>query len=312
MPFRDQFVWLKLNLLADFLESLTPKDIKDYFAYMDDLGRTRIAAARQNDSEKGLVEQETMFDSLCKARNPDTGEYALAPGDLIGDINMLTVAGLDTTSTATSAFFFFITRNPRVYTKLVKEIRETFQNADQIGTAPELMAQCEYLRAVISETIRLAPPGPGEFERIVRQGGITIGGDFYPEGTLVGVPIWALGRNERTFGDSSTFRPERWIVSDDPNTLNTKEDIKNIKTGWNPFLKGPGGCPGQAMAQAQLSIIIAKTLWRYDVRKAPGQTLGEGHPDLEWGQRDPNHYMLIEAHIAPHDGPMVQFKKREL
>jgi cytochrome P450 len=285
---------------------ITPREIKDYFAFTESLARTRVEAERKREVEKRPAEREDMFHFLCTTRDPDTGDFALTTENLIADSNLLTVAGTDTTSVTVTALFFFITRNPRVYTKLVEEIRTNFSSVEEIGSGSDLMAKCEYLRAAAYETLRLSPAGPSELERTVLSGGIMIAGEQYPEGITIGVPKWSLGRNEALWGDYNTFRPERWIVSD----LNTQEEVNHLKRSFHPFSKGVGSCIGQKMAMIQLCMIIGRTLWRYDVRQAPGQCVGEGHHDLGWGRRNPNHFMLRDAYISLRDGPIVQFKKR--
>jgi cytochrome P450 len=285
---------------------ITPKEIKDYYAFTESLARTRVEAERKRESEKRPIEREDMFHFLCTARDPERGDFALTTENLIADSNLLTVAGTDTTSVTVTALFFFITRNPRVYTKLVEEIRSNFQSAEGIGSGSDLVAKCEYLRAACYETLGLSPAGPSELERTVLSGGIMIAGEHYPEGIIVGVLKWSLGRNEAFWGDYNAFRPERWIVSE----LNTQEEVNHLKRSSHPFSKGVGSCIGQNMAMIQLCMIIRRTLWRYDVRQAPGQGVGEGHHDLGWGRRNPNHYMLRDAYNSLRDGPIVQFKKR--
>lgn len=248
-----------------------------------------------------------MFHFLCTARDPDTGEFAMSTNDLVSDARLLIMAGSDTSSTTVTGLFFFITRNPNIYAKLVKEVLGTFQSVEQIGSRPELLAKCEYLRAVIFESMRMSPAGVCEAERIVMAGGATIAGVNIPEGITVGVPPWSHNRNEDTFGDANTFRPERWVVSDD----NPQSEVNRLKRCFHPFTKGVGACLGQKMAMIQLCIIVARTLWRYDVRKAPGQRVGEGHEGLGWGRSDPGHYQLRDAYVSLREGPIVQFRRRE-
>jgi cytochrome P450 len=285
---------------------ITPKEIRDYYAFTENLAMTRVEAERKREAEKRPVEREDMFHFLCIARDPETGGFTLTTENLIADSNLLTVAGTDTTSVTVTALIFFITRNPRVYTKLVEEVRTNFQSAEDIGSGLDLMAKCEYLRAACYETLRLSPAGPSELERTVLSGEIMIAGEHDPESTIIGVPKWSLGRNEALWGDYNAFRPERWIASD----LNTQEEVNHLKRSFHPFSKGVGSCIGQKMAMIQLCMIIGRTLWRYDVLQVPGQGVGEGHHDLGWGRRNPNHYMLRDAYISLRDGPIVQFQKR--
>lgn len=66
-------------------------------------------------------------------------------------------AGGDTTATALSALFFYLSRNAEAYSKLANEIRTTFASHAEIKGGPKL-ASCRYLRASIEEALRMSPP----------------------------------------------------------------------------------------------------------------------------------------------------------
>lgn len=66
------------------------------------------------------------------------------------------LAGGDTTATALSALFFYLSRNPEAYGKLADEIRTTFSSHSEIHGGPKL-AGCRYLRACIEEALRMSP-----------------------------------------------------------------------------------------------------------------------------------------------------------
>jgi cytochrome P450 len=302
-------VWLKPRGLNALLGVLAPKDILDHYAFVEVLVKRRLAAEEQRKVENRPVEREDMLHFLYSAKDPDTGKPAFEFKELVAEANLLILAGSDTTSITISSLFFYLSRNKRVYLKLLKEIRETFASASEILHGPELLG-CTYLRACIDETLRLAPAGPSELPREILSGGMEIDGDFYPQGIIVGTPNWAMGRNEEHYEDAYTFRPERWIVSDDLDTLNTEEDVTRLKRGLHTFLKGTGDCVGQKIAMLQLSMVISRTLYRFDIRLAPGTHTGEGRHDLGWGQRDPRQFMFKDAYISLREGPLLQFKRR--
>ncbi|KAL6712562.1 hypothetical protein ACN47E_000439 [Coniothyrium glycines] len=308
-PALDLIVWLKPRGLDRILEIVQPKSIKDYYHFVEETVTKRINIERERDTEKQSVEREDMFHFLYNATDRDSGKPAFDRRSLLAESNLLVLAGSDTTAITISALFFYITHNERIYEKLVKEIRNTFSSAEEIVHCPTLLSS-PYLRACIDETLRMAHILPSEPTRMIRKGGMEIDGQFYPEGTLVGCPNWAMYRNEEFFGDATTFRPERWIVSDHPDFTNTEEEVRRLKRGLNPFLKGPGDCVGQKMAILQLCMVVARTLWRFDVRLAPGTHKGEGRPELGWGRRDARQYMLRDGYIGLREGPMVQFQLR--
>lgn len=307
-PILPLVLWLKPRGLNRWMENSLPPMMKNYHALLEQCVDKRLEL---NKTSKGPVRAD-MLHFLSTAKDPETNQPAWSRDDLLAESHLLILAGSDTTAVTMCGLFFFLTHNPRIYDKLANEVRTTFKSLDEIQYGPQLQS-CTYLRAVIHETLRMAPAGPSELPRVVQKGGMTIDGFFYPEGTVVGTPQWALYRNEQLFGsDAYTFRPERWIPSTHPDTLNSEEDIQRLKRGFYPFSKGPGNCVGQNIALLQLSLLMARTLWQADFRFAPGQSVGEGKPELGWGRTDPMQYQMDDIFIGLREGPIVQFRARNI
>jgi cytochrome P450 len=302
---------MKPRGLNNLLELVIPPTIRDHYAFVEDIVTKRLKEQRTREIEKIPIEREDMLHFLCSAKDPDTCEPAFGLKDLLAEANLLIMAGSDTTSITISSLFFYLTHNRRAYLKLVKEVRDVFTCPEDIVHGSMLLTDCKYLRACIDETLRLSPAGPSELPREVLPGGTTIDGEHYPAGVIVGTPHWAMGRNEEHYGDAYTFRPERWIVSSELESFNPEDDVRKLRHKLHTFLKGPGDCVGQKLAMLQMSIVIARTLWRMDVRLAPGTDVGAGNAKLGWGLRDPRQYILADAYIALHQGPVVQFRARQ-
>ena len=124
-----------------------PKNIRTYLAFLESCITQRIS--EEQDVQRGAVEKakirKDMFHHIYHAKDAETGK-----ADLLGEIDLLTAAGTDTTSTALAAIFFYLTRNQVAYGKLSAEIRETFARAEDIHAGPQLTS-CRYLRACIDE-----------------------------------------------------------------------------------------------------------------------------------------------------------------
>lgn len=302
-------LWLKPGGLNQVLEWLTPKEIKHYYAFLDQSVSER--SQQETNREKSGQDQDMrkdMFHYLYQAKDQETGQPAYSREELVAEANLLVVAGADSTAITLCALFFYITHYPHVYAKLVKNIRSTFASVDEIVQGHKL-SSCEYLRACVDEALRMSPPGPSELLRAVLPGGIEIDGDFFPEGVSVGMAGWSKGHNDEIFGDSNIYRPERWIV-DEENGV-TADSVAYIRSCFHPFSAGPGNCVGQNLAIMEILLVVARTLYRMDVRPAPGSTLGEGAPELGWGRRNKNIFQLDDIFVGVRYGPVVQFRKRQ-
>ncbi|OBT55407.1 hypothetical protein VE04_04708 [Pseudogymnoascus sp. 24MN13] len=309
-PILALWVWLKPRGLDGILEAASPKNVKDYYKFVDESVAKR-RREEENLERSGADESQgrkDMFHYLFKATD-DAGNPAYSVDELNSEANLLIIGGSDTTSTIMTGFWFYLTRHPRVYDKLVKEIRTTFKSADDIKTGPALIS-CKYLLACVDETLRLSPAGTSELAREVLPGGLDIAGHLIPEGTHVGVATWTIMHNQEFYGDPWVYRPERWLT--DSATGVTTEDVARAQSCFNPFTIGQGNCVGQKFAMGELLITFAKTLHRMDVRLAPGDTLGAGAIELGWGMRSKDHITLKDAYISIKDGPMLQFRRRPI
>ncbi len=185
--------------------------------------------------------------------------------------------------------------------------------------------------------MRLAPPVPGLLPREVLPGGITIDGQFFEAGTVVGTPCYALHHREEYFRDAWAYRPGRWIVRDRDAKSGgdlgegTTESVSLAHSAFCPFSVGPRGCIGKGMAYLEVSVALARMVWLYDVRLAASdgdgeaerkfqpmgvtsgwaKGLGKGGLDAEWGKQARDEYEIFDAFVAVKDGPVVQFRRRD-
>ncbi|KAI0074974.1 cytochrome P450 monooxygenase pc-bph [Panus rudis PR-1116 ss-1] len=171
------------------------------------------------------------------------------------------IAGSDTTSNSSCAITYHLAANPRVQEKLQKELDEALGSDDDPVAHFEQVKHLPYLEAVINEALRIHSPSGIGLPRVVPEGGLTVCGQFFPEGTVLSVPTFTIHRDKRVWGeDADVYRPERWF----------EQDKTLMQKTFNPFSFGPRSCVGRNLANMELQIIIASILRRYSfVLEAP-------------------------------------------
>lgn len=252
------------------------------------------------------VDRKDFFYHLLNAKDPETGK-GFSMDELWGESNLLIIAGSDTTSTAMAGTFFYLAHNTAALQRLISEIRASFDDVEEIVTGPRL-SSCTYLRACIDETMRLTPPVAGALPRKVLPGGLTIDGHYIPAGMDVGVPHYTIHHNSSYFPRPFDYLPERWLSDASANPFHDK--LTDAHAAFCPFSIGPRGCIGKGLAYVELTVTIARVLYMYDLRLAPGMTLGEGRADLEVGRTRPSEYQIEDRFASMKDGPMLQFRAR--
>ena len=94
-------------------------------------------------------------------------------------LNVIIIAGSETTATALSGITNNLIKYPKVLAKLVTEVRGKFPREEDITMAAT--RTLPYLNACISEGLRVCTPTPGGMPRVVPAGGGTVCGRWLPE-----------------------------------------------------------------------------------------------------------------------------------
>ena len=185
----------------------------------------------------------------------------LDPEQIAENAAFLVIAGSETTATLLAGVTFLLATHPDVQQELRREVRGRFSSEDEIGF--KSVESLTYLRAVLEEALRLYPPVPNAAPRRVGPGGANIAGCDVPHNAVVGVWQWALFHDPDLFPDPDSFHPMRWI---------DKSESGKVCHDWRdavkPFLLGRGSCPGRNLAYAELRLVLARLIWRFDITVA--------------------------------------------
>lgn len=210
--------------------------------------------------------------------------------------------GADTTSTTMSAAIFYLLHNPDALARAISEVRSTFKTADEIQRITQIN-DCKFLQACINEALRLAPAVPLASLRSVEKGGLTLaGGEHIPEGTIVGTSLYTMQRNPEYFDQPNSFHPERWLI--DPATGVTEESVNRALQAFAPFGIGPRKCVGWRLGWLELNVMLARTLFLYDLRLASGAPCCSRR-----GPGQECEYSMKAWSVMAGEGPVVQFRR---
>nr|XP_023912621.1 cytochrome P450 86A8-like [Quercus suber]POF10233.1 cytochrome p450 86a8 [Quercus suber] len=182
------------------------------------------------------------------------------------------LAGRDTSSVALSWFFYMMIQNPRIEDKILREICAVLMETRGDDVAKwveeplgfEELDRLIYLRAALSETLRLYPSVPEDSKHVVSDD-VLPDGTFVPAGSSVTYSIYATGRMRSTWGeDCLEFRPERWLSSDG------KKFVMHDSYRFVAFNAGPRICLGKDLAYLQMKSVAASVLLRHKLAVVPG------------------------------------------
>ncbi|MQL78757.1 hypothetical protein Taro_011200 [Colocasia esculenta] len=183
------------------------------------------------------------------------------------------LAGRDTSSVALSWFFWLVMQNPAVEDKILREIGGVLMETRGADVSRwvddplvfEEVDRLVYLKAALSETLRLYPSVPEDSKHVVADD-VLPDGTFVPAGSSVTYSIYSTGRMKFIWGDDCMeFRPERWLTPDGKRFDSGQDSFKFVA-----FNGGPRICLGKDLAYLQMKSIAASVLLRHRLSVAPG------------------------------------------
>jgi cytochrome P450 len=128
---------------------------------------------------------------------------------LVDTCRTFVLGSAETTAGVLSGATYYLLLNPECMRELVTEIRSAFTSENDINMSTVL--DLTYMGAVITETMRLFHPLPGNLRRMAPAEGSTISGHFIPGNTIVACDMYAAGRSSSNFARPSDFVPERHL-----------------------------------------------------------------------------------------------------
>ncbi|OLN95513.1 Pisatin demethylase 18 [Colletotrichum chlorophyti] len=187
------------------------------------------------------------------------------------------VAGSDTTAISLSAVLYYLVKNPACLHKLRSEI-DSLASEGRLSESPSFKDSQDmpYLQAVIKEALRMHPATGLPLERVVPEGGATLAGRFFPEGTIVGINAWVAHCNRRVFGeDADEFNPDRWLVEE-------KDKLSLMNGYYMPFGLGSRTCIGRHVSMLEMTKLIPRLLRDFDFWLDPSLKSGSWHTNNYW------------------------------
>ncbi|KAL4875056.1 cytochrome P450 [Aspergillus karnatakaensis] len=171
------------------------------------------------------------------------------------------LAGSDSTAVVIRTAFYNLLTHPAHLLKLRAELTSASASLPTGFSKPypsyKEICDLPYLDAVVLEALRMHPPFALPFERVVPTGGISIGGEFFPEGTVLGMSAYVVNRHQGAFGeDAGVWNPERWMVE--------KEVKSRREAAVLTFGAGRRVCLGRHIAMLELKKIVPALVLRYD------------------------------------------------
>ena len=215
---------MQLRMLARRLRDAGP--IPAIRALTDEIDRELFAEISERRRDPAVSDRLDVLSLLILARFEDGS--AIEDRELRDQLMTLLVAGHETTATALAWTFDLLLRNPPALTRLIAEVDE-----DQGD---------EYLRAVISESLRIRPVVPLAGRRIASE--LRADGFVLPPGTDVTPAIWLTHTRPDLYPEPLAFRPERFLDKP-PSTY-----------GWIPFGGGVRRCLGAAFAEMEMRVLL--------------------------------------------------------
>ena len=151
--------------------------------------------------------------------------------------------------------------------------------------------------------------------REVLPGGLQIDEHFFPVGTDIGVPHYALQHSPNVFPNPYIFEPQRWNTSNDEDGTEGQH-MRKWQSAFCAFGTGFRDCIGKRMAYMELTVVLARLVWLFEMRLAAQYTKQVTSDSMvntnanavaALQRRD---QQTMDKFVCQVQGPWVQFRAR--
>jgi cytochrome P450 len=246
--------------VTSYLENfgrLDPLDLIGVPAFLPRLGRRRgrpaleffneavdaIVGQRKALLDRGGEAPRDVLSLLLAAKDPESG-VGLPDASIRANIVTFIMAGHETTANGLTWTLYLLSHSPEWRERAEEEAERVFD-----PRRPASFEQCEILRAVFEEALRLYPPVAMLAREAIADDEIL--GRRVPAGTVVAISPYVLHRRRGLWENPDAFDPSRFLGE-------RRERIDRF--AYIPFGAGPRVCIGMPFAMQEAIIILANFL----------------------------------------------------
>ncbi|XP_050263769.1 cytochrome P450 86A22-like [Quercus robur] len=261
-----EVVWKLRKTLGLGMETSMTRSLGHIDKYLTDIIETRKKELQSQQQGGSGIPHDDLLSRFMKKKESYSEEFLQHVA-----LNFI-LAGRDTSSVALSWFFWLVIQNPKVEEKIITEICTVLMETRGNDTSKwvqeplvfEEVDRLMYLKAALSETLRLYPSVPEDSKHVVADD-ILPSGAFVPKGSSITYSIYSIGRMKFIWGDDCLeFKPERWL-SLDGSKFEVHDSYRFVA-----FNAGPRICLGKDLAYLQMKSIAAAVLLRHRLMVVPG------------------------------------------
>uniref|UniRef100_A0A3Q1I3U7 Thromboxane-A synthase n=1 Tax=Acanthochromis polyacanthus TaxID=80966 RepID=A0A3Q1I3U7_9TELE len=172
--------------------------------------------------------------------------------EIVGQAFVFLLAGYETSSNTLAFTCYLLALHPECQCKVQEEVDDFFTRYD----SPDYtnVQELKYLDMVISEALRLYPPG-FRFGRDIDHDCV-VNGQFLPKGATLEIPAGFLHYDPEYWPEPEKFIPERFTA---------EAKASRHPFVYLPFGAGPRNCVGMRLAQLEIKMALVRLFRRFSI-----------------------------------------------
>ncbi|XP_055011716.1 thromboxane-A synthase [Boleophthalmus pectinirostris] len=272
---RRDFLQLMLDARSRGDESVSLEHF-DTGVHSDD-PQTSASLNKDSNSNRSLSPQEQL--------QRRSQRKTMSEDEVIGQAFVFLLAGYETSSNTLAFTCYLLALHPECQHKLQEEIDHFYTRHE----SPDYtnVQELKYLDMVISEALRMYPPG-FRFARDIERDSV-VNGQRLPKGAWLEIPAGFLHHDPEHWPEPEKFIPERFT----PEAKAARHPFVYL-----PFGAGPRNCVGMRLAQLEMKIALVNLFHRFTI-----VTCDETKVPLE---------LKSSSTLGPKNGIYVKIIKREM
>ncbi|XP_032378719.1 thromboxane-A synthase [Etheostoma spectabile] len=205
--------------------------------------------------------------------------------EVVGQAFVFLLAGYETSSSTLAFTCYLLAIHPECQRKVQEEVDDFFTRHE----SPDYtnVQELKYLDMVISEALRLYPPG-FRFARDIDQDCV-LNGQRLPKGATLEIPAGFLHYDPEHWPEPESFIPERFT----PEAKANRHPFVYL-----PFGAGPRNCVGMRLAQLEIKMALVRLFRRFSI-----VACSETKVPLE---------LKSSSTLGPKNGIFVKIQRRDM